>query len=64
MYAISNKQRDDIIKLLAALRNLHGQDTRTANIRRKAGVNINKLNKAKQISYEKYKHLQENGRLL
>jgi hypothetical protein len=56
MYAISNKQREDIIKLLAALRNLPGDDTRTANIKRMAGITINKLNKAKFISNEDIKH--------
>jgi len=49
MYAISNKQREDIIKLLAALRGLTGDDTRTANVKRVAKIIIARLNKAKKI---------------
>jgi hypothetical protein len=56
MYAISNKQREDIIKLLAAIRSLPGQDIRMANIKRMAGINISKLNKSKTIKHEYIKH--------
>jgi hypothetical protein len=31
MYAISNKQREEITKLLAAIRSLPGNDTKTTN---------------------------------
>ncbi len=56
MYAISNKQREEILMLLAALQSLPGEDNRTANIKRRAKVTINKLNKAKFISNENIKY--------
>ncbi len=49
MYAISNQQREEIIKLLAALQDLPGKDTKTINIKRRAGILIRKLNSKKQI---------------
>ena len=59
MYAISNQQRDEVIKLLAALQGLPGNDVKTVNIKRRAGIMIKKLNKSKQISHEQYiKHQQ------
>lgn len=56
MYAISNQQRDEIVKLLAALKDLPEKDTKTFNIKRRAGIIIKKLNHSKQISYEHIKH--------
>jgi len=44
---MSNSQRAELIKLLSILLNTPGTDTKTANIRRKAKLSINKLNKAK-----------------
>lgn len=49
MYAISNQQRDEIIKLLSSIASLPGSDTRTVNTKRKASLNIKKLSKAKQV---------------
>lgn len=59
MYAVSNQQRDEIVKLLAALKDLPETDkreTKTFNLKRRAGIMIKKLNKAKKISYEDIKH--------
>lgn len=59
MYAISNQQRDEIVKLLAALKDLpetDKKDTKTFNIKRRAGIMIKKLNKSKKINYEDIKH--------
>lgn len=59
MYAVSNQQRDEIIKLLAALKDLPETDkreTKTFNIKRRAGIMIKKLNKSKKISYEDIKY--------
>lgn len=56
MYAISNQHRDEITKLLAALQDLPGKDTRTINIKRRAGIVIKKLNKSKYINHEDIKH--------
>lgn len=44
MYAISNQQREEIIKLLAALQDLPGKDTKTINIKRRAVILTRKLN--------------------
>lgn len=49
MYAVSNKQREEVIKLLAALQALPGKDTKTMNIKRRAGIAIRKLNNSKQV---------------
>lgn len=59
MYAVSNQQRDEIVKLLAALKDLPEMDkreTKTFNIKRRAGIMIKKLNKLKKFSYEDIKH--------
>lgn len=59
MYAVSNQQRDEIIKLLSALKDLpvtDKKDTKTFNIKRRAGIMIKKLNKSKKINYEDIKH--------
>lgn len=59
MYAVSNQQRDEIIRLLAALKDLPETDkreTKTFNIKRRAGIMIKKLNKSKKISYEDIKY--------
>ena len=53
MYAIPNSQRAEIAKLLAALKELPGTDTRTANIKRRATLATRKLNKAKIITNAK-----------
>ena len=47
MYAISNQQREEIIKLLAALQDLPDKDT--INIKRRAVILTRKLNNKKQI---------------
>ena len=49
MYAISNQQREEIIKLLAALQDLPDKDTKTINIKRRAVILTRKLNNKKQI---------------
>lgn len=49
MYAISNQQREEIIKLLAALQDLPNKDTKTINIKRRAVILTKKLNNKKQI---------------
>lgn len=51
MYNISNNDREEIIKLLAALQELQGKDTKTANMKRKAVILAKKLNKAKVCQY-------------
>ena len=59
MYAVSNQQRDEIIKLLYALKDMpvtDKKDTKTFNINRRAGIMIKKLNKSKKINYEDIKH--------
>lgn len=59
MYAVSNQQRDEIITLLAALKDLPETDkreTKTFNLKRRAGIMIKKLNKAKYLDYEDVKH--------
>jgi hypothetical protein len=53
MYAVSNYQREEIIKLLTAIQDLPGKDTKTINTKRRAGIMIKKLIHSKQISYEK-----------
>lgn len=49
MYAISNRQREEVLKLLAALQTLPGKDTRTCNIRRRAAILIRKLERKKTL---------------
>ena len=56
MYTISKQQQEELIKLLSALQDLPGIDTKTSNIRRRSIVMIKKLNKAKQVSYEYIKN--------
>lgn len=53
MYAISNKNFEDILELLDSLKDLPEKDLRTINKRRRAVVIIKKLTKSKQIEYEK-----------
>lgn len=53
MYSISNSQRAEITKLLAALKELTGADNRTVNIRRRATNAIRKLHKAKALTNAK-----------
>ena len=48
MYLISNSDRESLIKLISVLLTISGTDTRSANIRRKAKLSINKLSKAKK----------------
>lgn len=55
MYVISNKQRDEITKLLWTLRELPVRDTRTANIKRMSLLMIKGLGKAKFIPHEEVK---------
>nr|DAN45506.1 MAG TPA: hypothetical protein [Caudoviricetes sp.] len=53
MYAISNKNFEEILELLDSLKDLPGKDLRTINKKRRAVVIIKKLTKSKQIEYEK-----------
>lgn len=57
MYAISNQQREEIIKLLAALQVLPDKDTKTVNIKRRAGIAIKKLDKSDKYVLQNDKHL-------
>ena len=57
MYAISKKQRDEALALLAALREHPGKDTRTVNNRRRAGILIRKLENAREIDFEEVKRI-------
>lgn len=57
MYAISKKQRDEALQLLAALREQTGGDVRSVNNRRKAGILIRQLEKAREIEYNDVKNL-------
>lgn len=50
MYAISNQQREELLKLLAALQALPGKDTKTCNIKRRAVVLMRKLERKKQLA--------------
>lgn len=49
MYAISNQQREELLKLLASLQDLTGKDTKTCNIKRKALILIRKLEQKKRL---------------
>ena len=49
MYAISNQQREEIIKLLAALQDLPDKDTKTIIIICRAVILTRKLNYKMQI---------------
>ena len=53
MYAISNKNFEEILELLDSIKDLPGKDLRTINKKRRAVVIIKKLTKSKQIEYEK-----------
>lgn len=53
MYAISNKNFEEILELLDSLKDLPGKDLRTINKKRGRVVIIKKLTKSKQIEYEK-----------
>lgn len=50
MYAISNQQRDDMIRFLDALKDLPAKDTRTYNLKRRAGILKRKLEKKQPVS--------------
>lgn len=50
MYAISNQQREELLKLLAALQALPGKDTKTCNIKRRAVILMRKLERKKQLA--------------
>lgn len=50
MYIISNKQRDELCKLLHELRHLAGSDNRTLNNKRKAVILIKQLDNSIQIT--------------
>lgn len=50
MYEISNQQREELLKLLAALQALPGKDTKTCNIKRRALILIRKLEQKKRLS--------------
>lgn len=53
MYAISNRHFEEILEMLESLKDLPGKDLRTINKKRRAEIIISKLNKSKQIDYEK-----------
>lgn len=53
MYAISNRNFEEILELLDSLKDLPGKDLRTINKKRRAVVIIKKLTKSKQIEYGK-----------
>ena len=53
MYAISNRHFEKILEMLESLKDLPGKDLRTINKKRRAEIIIRKLNKSKQIDYEK-----------
>lgn len=53
MYAISNRHFEEILEMLESLKDLPGTDVRTINKKRRAEIIIRKLNKSKQIDYEK-----------
>lgn len=53
MYAISNRHFEDFLEMLESLKDLPGKDLRTINKKRRAEIIIRKLNKSKQIDYEK-----------
>ena len=48
MYAISNRNFEEILELLDSLKDLPGKDLRTINKKRRAVVIIKKLTKSKQ----------------
>lgn len=50
MYMISNQQREELLKLLAALQALPGKDTKTGNIKRRAVILMRKLEQKKQLA--------------
>ncbi|MEG1686008.1 MAG: hypothetical protein RR319_08730 [Bacteroides sp.] len=50
MYLISNANTEEAKKLLAELKHLPGEDIRSCNIKRRAGVLIKKINRLKHIS--------------
>uniref|UniRef100_UPI002648106C hypothetical protein n=1 Tax=Bacteroidales TaxID=171549 RepID=UPI002648106C len=52
-YAISNRHFEEILEMLESLKDLPGKDLRTINKKRRAEIIIRKLNKSKQIDYEK-----------
>lgn len=51
MYNLSNKDREDIIKLLVALQNLQGIDVKTANTKRRASILARKLSRIKPCQH-------------
>ena len=53
MYAISTRHFEEILEMLESLKDLPGKDLRTINKKRRAEIIIRKLNKSKQIDYEK-----------
>jgi len=50
MFSIPNSQRAELSRLLVALTETPGSDTRTANLRRRAKIAIKKLVKAKKTT--------------
>lgn len=64
MYAISNQQRDEIIKLLTTIHSLSGNDTRTVNTKRKASIMMKKLSKAKNINHQYCTNINRQGELI
>lgn len=45
MHAISNALKNELLKLLQPITKLEGSDNKTANLRRRAKLAINKLQK-------------------
>lgn len=49
MYNISNSQREELTKLLAALKHLPAVDIKAFNIQRRAKIAISKLSRAQKV---------------
>lgn len=59
MYSISNSQREELTKLLAALTSHPAVDTKAFNIQRRAKLAINKLNRAQKLTEHNISNLNE-----
>lgn len=61
MYLISNKERSDILKLLAELKDVFptGGNTRKANMARMAGLLVRQLERKREINIGLFKSLKK-----
>lgn len=57
MYVISNKQRDEILTFLAALKDLPEKSNKDFNLKRRAGIAARKLEKAQFINHDEIKNI-------